>query len=879
MADRWPLTGRAEELRLIGEALSGGEYRGIVVAGSAGVGKTRLTREAANAAARAGWSVRRVAGTATGRAVTLGAFARWAGDPDASSLALARKVFAGLTEGTNGAPLLVLVDDAHLLDDLSALIVHQLVLQGAASVIATIRTGEPTPDAVTALWKDSLLRRLELQSLSRNETEQLLQEVLGGPVGTEGAQRLWKLSHGNVLYLRHLVDHHSELGSLVLVDGEWRWTGTLSASPSLVELVEQQIGEVPEALQQVVDLVAIAEPIDRQLLTALADPQAIDAAEQRGLIMSASTTDAVFVGHPLYGEIRLSQCGPLRLQRLRGRVAAAMAETADADWLRVGLLWLESDLPPDAEVLTQAAKCAASRLDVGLAERLARGALAAKAVPETKIPLAYILFLQEKGDEAEAILDTFEPTEFAGHGFLDGSILRASNLLFLLKEPDKSLRVIDDAIQLGDADRNQALRTFRAAIEVMAAEPAVAVETMSTVDHDRLDSFGRIVGYAAETIALGDLGRAQDAAARAAAGYRVLAESPQEDSFHGSGLAEFHAQALLAAGCVDEAVTVVDEHYRQCADLPGMSRSMAIAAQGMVALGKGDLSASLRYFTSAGESFGGYGEISGLFYRFRILQTEALARSGAGAAALASLEMTDRSRHPAYRYVESAYLLATAWVSAAQGRTPEAREITSRATKFASDNGQRAREVLCLQTAVQFGDVGAGPRLEELAAQVEGPRAPLTARYAHALADDDAAALDAVSRDFEALGDVLAAADAAAQAATSYRAHERRGSALAASARAQLLALRCGGAVSPALIAGKESLPFTRREQEIATLVARGLSNREIAEAASLSVRTIEGHVYQASTKAGVSTRAELSALVQQFNNIVEATHDRGAPS
>src|ERR1700760_592 len=151
MVDRWPLTGRAEELRLIGEALTDGEHKGMVLAGAAGVGKTGLARAAAEAAARTGWSVRRVAGTATGRAVTLGAFARWADDTDTSSLALTRKVFAGLTDGTNGAPLLVLVDDAHLLDDLSALIVHQLVLQDVASVIATIRTGEPAPDAVTAL--------------------------------------------------------------------------------------------------------------------------------------------------------------------------------------------------------------------------------------------------------------------------------------------------------------------------------------------------------------------------------------------------------------------------------------------------------------------------------------------------------------------------------------------------------------------------------------------------------------------------------------------------------------------------------------------------------------------------------------------------------
>lgn len=97
---------------------------------------------------------------------------------------------------------------------------HQLVLQDVASVITTVRTGEPTPDAVTALWKDSLLRRLELQPLSRNETGYLLQTVLDGRVSVDCAERLWKLSQGNVLFLRHLVEHEQGSGRLTLVNGE-----------------------------------------------------------------------------------------------------------------------------------------------------------------------------------------------------------------------------------------------------------------------------------------------------------------------------------------------------------------------------------------------------------------------------------------------------------------------------------------------------------------------------------------------------------------------------------------------------------------------------------------------------------------------------------
>jgi len=62
-----------------------------------------------------------------------------------------------------------------------------------------------------------------------------------------------------------------------------------------------------------------------------------------------------------------------------------------------------------------------------------------------------------------------------------------------------------------------------------------------------------------------------------------------------------------------------------------------------------------------------------------------------------------------------------------------------------------------LQTAAQFGDPSGAERLTELATLVAGPRAPLAARYAQSVADDDGAGLGTVSRDFEMIGDVLAA--------------------------------------------------------------------------------------------------------------------------
>jgi DNA-binding CsgD family transcriptional regulator len=132
-----------------------------------------------------------------------------------------------------------------------------------------------------------------------------------------------------------------------------------------------------------------------------------------------------------------------------------------------------------------------------------------------------------------------------------------------------------------------------------------------------------------------------------------------------------------------------------------------------------------------------------------------------------------------------------------------------------------------------------------------GPRAGVAARYAKALSDDDAGALDAVSLELQSLGDLLAAADAAAQASTSHRRAGRKGSALTSSARARLIAKDCGGAVSPALSAALVPLPFTAREHEVAALLSGGLSSREIATAMAVSVRTVEGHIYQARPKPG----------------------------
>jgi DNA-binding CsgD family transcriptional regulator len=66
----------------------------------------------------------------------------------------------------------------------------------------------------------------------------------------------------------------------------------------------------------------------------------------------------------------------------------------------------------------------------------------------------------------------------------------------------------------------------------------------------------------------------------------------------------------------------------------------------------------------------------------------------------------------------------------------------------------------------------------------------------------------------------------------------------------------------PSVAETAESAALTRREREIAGLIAVGMSNRDIASRLFLSVRTVESHVYQARAKLGAESRRDLGRRV-----------------
>ncbi|MER7558779.1 LuxR C-terminal-related transcriptional regulator [Nocardioides sp. NPDC126508] len=843
----WPLTGRDDELRRVAAAIRPGAA-GVIVAGPAGVGKTRLAREALAGSVRRGETVVLAQGSSAARPFPLGAFAGLLDVPPGEA---AETIGRALDELARQLPLVLAVDDAHLLDEHSAIVVHRVVARRLAPVLITLRTGETAPDIVTSLWKDDHLPRLDLAPLDAEVSTRLIARVLGGPVDTASAHRLWTLTEGSPLFLRHLLAGEVSAGRFTAASGIWRWTSEPAISPELASLLEREIGDLAAGGRDVVDMVALAEPVAVPTLSALTSAEDLEEAENRGLVR----TDGVVarLAHPLYGEVRRAAMGTLRARRLRGQVAQTL--DPEPDPIPRAVLTLDSDLPPEPALFLRAAEAATRMYDLPLAERLARAAAATGDLAARVVHAAALSWLS-RGEEAEAIhADVVAGAPDAGTLALV-QLHRAGNLLFTMGRPADAHQALAAAEATGAAPAHAAAMSL--VVDVADGEFAAVLDRAPRLLRSELpdDLAGILVASAASAVAAVT---GEHALLDEAAVVGGLTADRVPTVIPGFGLADFQVLGHRLAGTPDRGADLSRRMRAASADLPGPARLMGLVVAGHAALGGGHVRDALDALREAWVGLEGSGHEFG--FRCRTLLATALAQAGRAAEAAPLLTGIAAGNHPAYRLYLPDDLLALAWGAAAEGATTEAVGHAVAAAELAREAGSPAYEVLAWQTAVQLGGATstAMRRLTSLAGM--GPRADVALAHARAWAGEDGDALLQVAQAWDRLGDLVAAGDAAAQAADVHRRAGRQGSALTAAALAEKLASR-SGARTPALGVAARPLPLTVREREIAALAARGLSNKDIAARLTLSVRTVEGHLYRAGHKLGVSERAALTEVL-----------------
>jgi DNA-binding CsgD family transcriptional regulator len=502
--------------------------------------------------------------------------------------------------------------------------------------------------------------------------------------------------------------------------------------------------------------------------------------------------------------------------------------------------------------------------DLPLADRLAEAAIRAGAGPEANLVRAHALSWLSHGEEADTVLAEIRSGQLTDDDHARFAFVRASNMLWVLADPAQAKELIADASRTTSPQARGYIDAFLTVYWFAMDQPGSAMQASKNLALDNLPAVaGAEIAWALAAISA-DAGRTTEAVDIADAGYTVATRSFDAPQMR-FNIADAHVGALLLSGRVGHAVDVAERLRQQAADLPGAAQLLAAAVAGRAALGAGRLHTACLLLQYAADALSDLGYAIGWGYRYHVPRATALAMRGSIAEAAAALEALDKLHRP-FRLLDYERSVAQAWVAAGQGAVSEAITVLLSAAERAAGNGQFAAEVACLQAATQFGDHSTALRLRELESIVEGPRVGLAARFAEALRDGDGDALAAVSEEFERIGDVVAAVDAAAQAAITYRRQDLRGSVLGCSTRAGALAEQCG-ANTPALRQAAEPLPLTDREREIVMLIGEGLTNREVAARLTLSLRTVESHIYRAMAKTGTSGRDELAALLPRYGS------------
>ena len=443
----WPLVGRAEELERIVRARADNGCSGLVLSAGAGVGKSRLAREASRVAAEDGALTDWVQATKSAAAVPLGAFAGIVPDGVRSTdaLALMRRSVESLAERAGGRKVVIGVDDAQLLDPVSAALVLHLTVTESAFVIATVRTGEPCPDAIVSLWKDAGALRMQLDPLGDAAVDQLVETALGGPVEQAALRWIRESSQGNALYVRELVLGALDSGRLVFGPDLWRLSSPPPVSRSLVELVSERMADLTQEERAPLEVLALGEPLRVDEIAALSSTDSLLAAEERGMVAvePPAAGAEVRLTHPLYGEVVRQGLRELRARALR----LGLAEQVRArdplpvdDAVRVARWLLDAGAGIPAELLVDAARGAILAGDPDLGAQLAELAVAEGIGLDAVLLLARAHTVRKRFADAEDVLAAAEDGVVDQDGATDYLEQRVQVLFWGLDRPEDARR-------------------------------------------------------------------------------------------------------------------------------------------------------------------------------------------------------------------------------------------------------------------------------------------------------------------------------------------------------------------------------------------------------------------------------------------------------
>jgi DNA-binding NarL/FixJ family response regulator len=851
-------------------ALAQGQNLGVVLVGAYGTGKTYLARQALDQLHGQAFVVQ-IRGSSTSHAMSYGALSsllcELEEDLVSSPLAVLRGITQLLRGRAGGKSILVFVDNVQDLDELAAMVLTQLAANGTVQLVVTCQDLPKAPRGIVGLWKDGLLHRVDVRPFTQQDVLQWLGATLGGPVSQACSEVLYNASGGNPRFLEAILHEQLRAGTLVQSEGIWVLTGRpLEYSRSMTDTVFTALSSISAAEKLVTEVLALAGTLTLDHLISVSDPAAIDALQQRGyLTVVHGDPSSVSLTNPLVANVIRKEVPAGRSRDLLAGVVAC------ADF---------SVMPPSAELslAAWAVDCGMPMEEgkalyaAGLANRAGNPALALRLIALLHDPAGQAAAVAERiraliglGELAKARGLALDPAAVADaplRRWVDIMLLRSALLCSddgAEADPRAPLDEVHARLKIEEAGSDpdaQVLLDMREELSLAQAQVAVhdgryreALSGLTRLVNEGRSTECRTLAGSLLAALLALTGRGAEATslmrsvrvsrseidvplpvhtlpASALVGLLTAASTAQDAATAGAGSSIFLAAHLatsreLGTGVLDAYCGRSERALERL--LPALSQLKQLDPDSTSALA----AASIAY---------------------------AYALKGEIDLALEYLHVSQREQKRTSRWVLSACSYFQLLTSAELASKEKAIVRLFGLADEARSRHATALELMFLSAAVRLGSNGGTERLVAVASNVQSTLGRQCEAFGTGILRRNSAMLLDVAREASAAGNVIFARDVARAALKIASDASDRNAMRAAQ---QLIR---GGAPAPA--GGGHASPgdgqLTAREHEVASMAAAGVSNKDIAAKMHISVRTVEGHLYQIYGKLQVTSRAEL---------------------
>ncbi|WP_105031404.1 LuxR family transcriptional regulator [Arthrobacter ruber] len=857
--------GREDVVAAVEEALLSAGSVGAVLVGDAGVGKTAIMQQALTSHA-AELLVIRIRGSKGSahqafRPVNF-LLSELEADVMDHPVMVLQAVSGLLNFQARGRRVVLAVDNIEYLDPSSAALITQLVLNGTASVLLTSQDFTAADPMFASLWREGSLKRFDLSPFTTAEARAFLEAELEGPVSVECVHLLLTMSGGNARFLQ-AATRALRGRRIVKQDGTWVLLhGTTPVPTEIAEAALALVEGLPSAERDVAHTLALAGRLPLATAHGLAGSAAVDSLQSAGLV-------AVRHGMQEYAELSNAVLAEGAAESLSVQRSRELYERLAGDTALMGAL----DPERHARWLV---RCHES-VPTGLCLAAARSArTAGRYCDAVLFAEVHDLHRSSAPVAAERIWALTDAGRFED----------AANALSLAM-PLLEKAAPADAVQLLLADA-----VLRNILGLNGEEPLdCAEELVSTLEDtgERTALEAEIVMTRAELASLnGEFERSRDLVLS-------LQEAPYPPGLDRKirtdvllceawAMLESQLDALQLADDIADRLRhgTVSHRTREVAYLRlavvySGSGSWANGAR-RLGLDAGDSEVAHRgsavqlslglVLSRYGQPEDALGLLTPAFRQLRVSDPHRLLP--VAAAAIAYCHTMSRNVQDAIPFlVHAEPAPGVPWTVrrlAAQLQLTSLglREPKATAAQQLQVLGQRDRErgaslfeLSAFTSSVRLGNTGALAELSDVAARVQGPFARLSEMFAKGISHRDAEVLLQAMELAAASGDQNFGRDAARSALNAAQALGNKSTVREVQQRArQVLVIETAGGPMSQL----DSL--TPRESEIAQLAASGYANREIAEIMCVSVRTIEGHLYQIYSKLHVSSRLQLAELL-----------------